>query len=148
MARLRRQIPVVLEALRKTQQGYKRNLDHWVAARNADVKIGDYVYTTKHDRQNKLQSKAIGPFVVIDADADASTFVIDIYAKKKRVSSDHVTQAPRPMTTDTVPHPLLDGLDQRKPPPATADEYVIDKLPGLRQTGDSYSAKMRWFDYG
>jgi len=42
-ARLRRQIPVVVEALRKTQQRYKRNFDHRVATRNADVKIGDYV---------------------------------------------------------------------------------------------------------
>jgi len=25
---------------------------------------------------------------------------------------------------------------------------VVDKLIGLRQTGDSYSAKVRWFDYG
>jgi len=25
---------------------------------------------------------------------------------------------------------------------------VIDKLLGLRHTGDSYSAKVRWFDYG
>jgi len=124
MACLRRQIPVVVEAFRKTQQCYKRNFDHRVATRNADVKIGDYIYTTNHDRQNKLQSKAIGPFV------------------------GHVTPAPRPTTTDTVPHHLLDGLDQRKPPPATADEYVIDKLVGLRQTGASYSAKVRWFDYG
>jgi len=90
----------------------------------------------------------IGPFVVIDADADASTFVIDIDGEEKRVSSDHVTPAPRPTTTDTVPHPLLDGLDQRKTPPATADEYVSNKLLGLRQTGVSYSAKVRWFDYG
>ena len=72
----------------------------------------------------KLQSKAIGPFV------------------------GHVAPAPRLTTTDTVPHHLLDGLDQRKPPPATADEYVIDKLVGLRQTGASCSAKERWFDYG
>jgi len=78
MARLRRQIPVVVEALRKTQQHYKRNFKHKVATRNADVKIGNYVYTTNHDRQNKLQSKAIGHFVVVDSDADASTFVIDI----------------------------------------------------------------------
>jgi len=49
---------------------------------------------------------------------------------------------------DTVPHALLDGLDQRKPPLATAVEYVIDKTLGLRQTGDTYSAKVRWFDYG
>jgi len=148
MARLRKQIPIVVEALRKTQQRYKRNFDHRVATRNADVKIGDYVCTTNHDRQNKLQSKAIGPFVIIDADADASTFVNDIDGEEKRVSSDHDTPAPRPTMTDTVPHPLLDGLDQCKPPPATADEYVVDKLLGLRQTGDSYSAKVRWFDYG
>jgi len=69
MARLRRQIPVVVEALRKTQQSYKRNFEHRLATRNADVKIGDYVYTTNHDRQNKLQRQAIGPFVVVDADA-------------------------------------------------------------------------------
>ena len=72
--------------------------------------------------------------MVIDADADASTFVIDIEGEEKLVSSDHVTPAPRPTTTDTVPHPRLDGLDQCRPPPAAADEYVIDKLLGLRQT--------------
>ena len=69
MARLRRRIPVVLEALRKTQQRYKRNFDHRAATRNSDVKIGDHNFTTNHDQQNKLQSKAIGPFVVVDADA-------------------------------------------------------------------------------
>jgi len=122
MARMRKEIPIVVETLRKTQQRYKRNFDHRVATSNANVKIGDYVYTTNHDQKNKLQCKAIGPFVVIVADADAPTFVIDIDGEEKRVSSDHVTPAPRPTTTDTVPHPLLDGLDQCKPPPATADE--------------------------
>jgi len=78
----------------------------------------------------------------------SSTFVIDIVGEEKRVSSDHVTPAPRPTTTDTVPHPLLDGVDQRKTPPTTADEYVIEKLLGLRQTGDTSCAKVRWFDYG
>jgi len=134
--------------LRKTQQRDKRNFDHRVATRNADVKIGDYVYTTNHYPQNKLQSKAIGPFGFVDADADASTFVIDIDGEEKRVSSDHVTPDPRPTMTDTVPHLLLDVLDQRKPPPATAYEYVIDKLLGFRETGDSYSANVRKFDYG
>ena len=86
--------------------------------------------------------------MVVDAHADASTFVIDIDGEEKRVSSDQVTQAPRPTTTDTVPHPLLNGLDQREAPPATADEYVVEKPLGLRQTSDSYSAKVRWFDYG
>jgi len=47
-----------------------------------------------------------------------------------------------------VPHPLLDGLDKRKPPPVTADEYVIDKLLGLRRTGDTHSVKVRWLDCG
>jgi len=129
IARLRKQIPIVIEALRKTQQRHNRNFDHPVATRNANVKIGDFVYATNHDRQNKLQSKAIEPIVVIDADTDASTFVIDVDCDEKRVSSDHVTPAPRPTTTDTAPHPLLDGLDKRKPPPATADEYVVDKHP-------------------
>jgi len=57
MARLLKQIPVAVEALRKTRQRYTRNFDHRVATRNADVKIGDYVYTTNHDQKNKLQSK-------------------------------------------------------------------------------------------
>jgi len=43
MARLRKQIPFVVEALRKTQHRYKRIFDNRVATRNADVKIGDYV---------------------------------------------------------------------------------------------------------
>jgi len=128
MAHLRKQIPIAVEASRKTQQRYKCIFDHRVTTRNADVNIGVYVYTTNHDRKNKLQSKAIGPFVVIDADADASTFVIDTDEEEKRVSSDHVTPAPRPTTTNTVAHPLLDGLDHRMPPPAIADEYVLDKL--------------------
>jgi len=143
MARLREQILIVVEALRKTQQRYKRNFDDRVSTHNADVKIGDYVYTTNHDRKKKLQSKVIGPFVVIDADADASMFAIDIDVEEKRGSSDYVTPAPCPTTTDTVSHPLLDGLDQHKPPPANADEYVTGKRLGLRHTGDSYSAKVR-----
>jgi len=59
MARLRKQIPIAVEALRNTQQRYKRNFDHLVATRNADVKVGDYVYTISHYRQNKMKSKAI-----------------------------------------------------------------------------------------
>jgi len=78
MARLRRQIPFVNEASRETQQRYKSNFDYRVATRIADVENGHYVYTTNHDRQNKLYRKAFGPFVVVDADTDASTFVIDI----------------------------------------------------------------------
>jgi len=59
MAHLRKQIPIVVEASRKTQQRYKCDFDHRVTTRNADVNIGDYVSTTNHDRKNTLQSKAI-----------------------------------------------------------------------------------------
>jgi len=113
IARLRRQIPVVVEALRKTQQRYKRNVDHWVATRNADVKIVDYVYTVNHDRQNKLQSKVIGPFVVVDADTDASTFVIDIVGEEKSVSSDHqgLWNQALLVALGYNPHPLTCTLD-------------------------------------
>ena len=146
LARLGRQIPVVVEAFRKTPHRDKRNFDHPVATRNADVKIGDYVYTTNHNRRHKLKSKAIGPFVVLDA--DATTFDINVVEEEKRVSSDHVTAAPRPTTMDTVPHTLQHGINEPKQPPATADVYVIDKLLGLRQTGDTLNAKVRWFDDG
>jgi len=61
MARLRKQIPIVVEALRKTQKHYKLNSDHRVATRNADVKIGDYVYTTNHDRQKSCKAKPLDP---------------------------------------------------------------------------------------
>ena len=47
-----------------------------------------------------------------------------------------------------MPHPLLDGFDKPKQPPATVDEHVIDKLLGLRQTDGIYSVKVHWFDYG
>jgi len=147
MASHRKQLPVVVESLRKTQQRYKRNFDDRVATRNADVKIAYYVYTTNHDRKNKLQSKASGPFVVVDVDTDASTSVMDTDGEEERFSSDHVTPAPRPTTMDTVPHPLQDGLNHRTQQPATADDCVVDKLLGFRSAGDSYSAKVRWFDY-
>jgi len=128
LARLRRQIPVVVEAFRKTPHRDKRNFDHPVATRNADVKIGDYVYTTKNNRQHKMKCKATGPFVVLNA--DATTFDMNIVEEEMRVSSDHVTAAPRPTTTNTVHHVLKDGINEPKHLPATADGYVIDKLLG------------------
>jgi len=50
MAKLRRQIPAVVEALRKTQQRYKRNFDTNVSPCDKSVCIGDYIYVTKHHR--------------------------------------------------------------------------------------------------
>jgi len=146
MARLRAQIPAVTEALRKTQQRYKENFDTNVATRNRTVKIGDYVYMTNHDRENKLQSKATGPYLVVDA--DASTYVIDIAGEEKRISSDHATPAPRPTLADATPHPLLDGLDKPKDANPVVDEYVVDRLLGVKKLNGQYLAKVRWFDYG
>jgi len=47
-----------------------------------------------------------------------------------------------------VTHSLLDVPYKPKQPPASADECVIDNLLGIRQTDGTYSAKVRWFDYG
>lgn len=146
MARLRRQLPAVVEALRKTQQRYKRDFDANVGSRNKDIRVGDYVYTTNHHRASKLESRAVGPFVVLDA--DASTFVIDLDGEQERVSSDHVTPAPRPSTADATPFALLDGLDKRPETTEVPDEYVIDRILGVRKINGAYHAKVRWFDYG
>ena len=54
MAKLRQQIPAVVEALQKTQQRYKRNFDSNLNTRNKRVRVGDYVYTTNHQQKNKL----------------------------------------------------------------------------------------------
>lgn len=146
MARLRTLIPAVVQALRKTQQRYKRNFDANLGPRNVKVKIGDYVYTTNHHRDNKLASKAIGPFMVVDA--DDSTFVIEIDGTERRVSSDHTTPAPRPAgSNDKLPHPLLDGFDKPRQDPKIHDEYVIEKLLAYRKKSDSYEFKVRWYDY-
>jgi len=110
MARLRQQIPTVVEALQKTQQRYKRSFDSNVDTRNKRVRVDDYVYTTNHQQKNKLKNRTVGPFVVLDA--DDSTYVVDVNGEERRVNSDHVTPAPRPSTPDESPHPLLDGLDK------------------------------------
>jgi len=126
MSKLRQQIPAVVEALQKTQQRYMRNFDSNVDTRNKRVRVGDYVYTTKHQQKNKLQSRTVGPFVVLGA--DDSTYVVDLNGEERRVNSDHVTPAPRPSTPDETPHPLLDGLDKPESTPPVPDEYVIDRL--------------------
>jgi len=135
-----------VEALRTTQQRNKRNFDTDVSPRNKTVRIGDYLYMTNHHRQHKLQSRAVGPYVVIDA--DDSTHVVDVSGEEVRVSSDHVTPAPLPTTTDSTPRPLLDGLDKPKASPGATDEFVIDRLLGIRSFRGTYIAKVRWFDYG
>jgi len=146
MAKLRQQIPVVVEAFQKTQQRYKRNFDSNMDTRNKRVGVGDYVFTTNHQQKNKLQSRTVGPSVVLDA--DDSTYVIDVNGEERRVNSDHATPVPRPSTPDETPHPLLDGLEKPESTPPVPNEYVIDRLSSLRRNKGIYSAKVRWFDYG
>jgi len=145
MAKLRQQITAVEEALQKTHKRYKRNFDSNVDTRDKRVRVGDYVHTTNHQQENKLQSRTGGPFVVLDA--DDSTYVVDVNGRQRRVNSDHVTPAPRPSTPDESPHPLRDGLDTPESTPPVPEEYVIDRLLKLRQSNGIYRAKVRWFDY-
>jgi len=146
MAKLRQQIPAVVETFQKTQQSYKRNFDSNMDTRNKRVCVGDYVRTTNHQKKNKLQSRTVGPSVVLDA--DDSTYVIDVNGEERRVNSDHATPVPRPSTPDETPHPLLDGLDKPESTPPVPNEYVTDRLSSLRRNKGIYSAKVRWFDYG
>jgi len=146
VAKLRQQIPAVVEALQNTQQRYNRSFDSSVNTRSKRVRVGDYVHTTNRHQNIKLQSRTVGPLVVLDA--DDSTYVIDVNGEERRVNSDHVTPAPRPSTPDETPHPLLDGLDKSESTPPVPDEYAVDRLLKLRRSNGIYSAKVRWFDYG
>jgi len=146
MAKLRQQIPAVVEALQKTQQRYKRNFDSNVDTRNKRVHVGDYVYTTNHQQEKKLQIRTVGPFIVLDA--DDSTYVTDVNGEERRGNSDNVPPASRPSTTDETPHPLLDELYKPESTPLVPDDYVINRLLSLRRTNGIYSAKVQWFDYG
>lgn len=47
-----------------------------VSARNRDIRIRYYVYTTNHARQHKSRSAAVGPFAVLDA--DIATYISDM----------------------------------------------------------------------
>ena len=146
MAKRRQQIPVVVEALQKTQQRYKRKCDSNVDTRIIRLRVGDNIYTTNHKQKNKLQCRTVGPF--FELDADDSTDVVDVNREERRVKSDHVTPAPRPSTPDKTPPPLLDGFDNPESTPPVPDQYVIDRLVGIRRTNGIYSAKVRWLDYG
>jgi len=146
MAKRRQKIPVVVEALQKAQQCYKRKCDSNVDTRIIRIRVGGNIYTTNHKQKSKLQSRTVGPF--LELDADDSTYVVDANGEERRVKSAHVTPAPRPSTPDKTPPPLLDELDKPESTPPVPEEYVIDRLVGIRRTNGIYSAKVRWFDYG
>lgn len=132
IAYLRVQIASVLNAMRKMQQRYKRNFDANLEQRNRHVKIGDYVYATNHQRANKLNPKAIGPFAVVDA--NESSFVVDVDGIETRINSNHATPAAHPDNVmDDIPHLILDGLDNPRTQPPVHDEHVIDKLVSHRK---------------
>lgn len=93
----------------------------------------------------KLHAKAIGPFVVVDA--DESTFVMDVDGIEKSSRGGHATPAPRLDDVIGVTwHPLLDRCDKPRPEPVAHTEYVIHKLMFFRKLGDSYEFKVRWYD--
>jgi len=83
MAKLRQQILAVVETLQKTQRRYKRNFYSNMDTRNKRVRVGYYVYTTNHQQKNKLQSRTVGTFVVLDA--DDSAYVVDVNGDERRV---------------------------------------------------------------
>lgn len=146
LAKLRVRIPAVVEALRKTQQRYKRYFDANRGKRNDKIKIGDYVYTTNHERANRLDRKAIGPFIVVDA--NESTFVVDIDGIEKCINSNHATTEPVPADAkDDAPLPLLDVFDKPRAAPVVHAEFVIDKLLRYRKCEDSYEFTVRWYEY-
>jgi len=62
MAKLRQQIPAVVEVLQKIEQRYKRNLDSNANTGKKRTPVGDYVYTTIYKQKNRLQSRTIDPF--------------------------------------------------------------------------------------
>lgn len=148
MARLRKTIPKVAEALRKTQQRYKKTYDKNLATRNKDVKIGDYVYLKAHQREHKLSSPTNGPFLVVDL--DDKTFVVQVGDEESRVSWDQATPAPRPDAAgeaDATPHALLKDKVNLSDRPSVMDDYLIDKLVGYRCVDGEHQAKVRWWGY-
>jgi len=146
IAKLKQEIPAVVEALQKTQQRYKRNFDSNVDTRKNRVRVGAYVYSTSLQRKKKLKSGTVGPSFA--RNANVSTYVIDVNGEERPVNSDHVIPAPRPSTPDKTPHPLLDALDNPESTPPLPDEYVIDRLLSPRRNKGMYRTKVRWFDYG
>lgn len=148
MARLRKTIPLVAEALRKTQQRYKKNYDKNLAIRNKDVKIGDYVYLKNNQREHKLSSLTTGPFLVVDL--DDKTFVVQMGDEESRVSWDQATPAPRPDAAgqaNSTPHALLKDKVNLADQPSVLDDYLIDKLVGLRIVDGEHQARVRWWGY-
>lgn len=76
MAQVCQRILTVVHAQRSSLQLYKRNYIANVSARNRDIRIRYYVYTTNHARPHKSRSAAVGPFAVLDA--DIVTYISDM----------------------------------------------------------------------
>ena len=148
MARLRKTIPKVAAALRKTQQRYKKNYEKNLSTRNKDVRVGDDVYTKAHQRRDKLSSLTLGPFLVVDL--DDKTFVVKQGDEETRVSLDQATPAPRPdgVGDQTVtPHALLRDKVNLSDRPTVEDDYLVEKIVGLRCVDGEHQAKVRWWGY-
>lgn len=151
MARLRKLIPVVAEALRKTQSRYKRNYDATVAPRSRNLAVADYAYVAANIRNNKLEGTTLGPFLVVDR--DEKTVVLRVDSEDERLLFDQVTPAPAPDTGETgTPDPenhalLRPGANQSEKP-TTEDESLINTFSGLRKVDAQVQLKVRWYGYG
>lgn len=96
MARLRKTIPQEAEALRKTQERYKKTKDKNLASRNDGVNIGKYIYLKAHQQKHELFSLKNGPILVVNL--DELTFVVQVGDEESRVSWNEETPASRPDT--------------------------------------------------
>lgn len=66
MESIRKTIPIVDEALHKTQRRHKWKKDTNLGSRNRVAKIGGYVDTKAHKKKNQLQIFKLGPFLEKD----------------------------------------------------------------------------------
>lgn len=117
--------------------------------RNADVRVGDYVCTVAKSKLHKLDSPLLGPYMVLYR--DEKKFVIQVDDGEERISWDQATTAPRPEgdgPSSQSPHELVCERVNISAPPTTEDEYLIDRLSGLRQVDGEYEAKVRWYGNG
>lgn len=89
MACLRKITRMVAEAIRKSQQRFKRNYDKNLATRNKDVKIGDDVYAKAYRRKHKLQCLTLAPFLSIEK--EDKTFLVRPGDEENRIFWDRAT---------------------------------------------------------
>lgn len=144
MAPLPNAIPKVAEARGMNLQRSKGNKDETASPCNADVQVGDHISTVAHSKLHKLDSPVLGLYLVLDK--DDKTFFIHVNDEEERISCDRATRAIRPEGDGpSIPSPnaLVRDRVNATSRTMTDDEYLIDRLTGLREADDDYQAKVR-----